>query len=146
MMCNRYFRQSDYDSWGEESDDSEDDDQGQYMPQPYPMQPYPAPPQVVFGAPFPMFYPPPPPQRKHLKDKGRGRAEPERLKPYRNPNRDRFEDVERSVPSKSRKRNKVQFNSVPTGFYPYPAYVYPTFYEDQPKRKKESKYKVQDVF
>ena len=138
-----YCRQSDYDSWGEESDDSEDDDQIQYMPQPYPMQPYPGPPQVVFGAPFPMFYPPPPPQRKRDRDRG-GRKEPERLKPFRNPNRDRLDFVERSVPSKSRKKNKVQFSSMPSGFYPYPTYAYPTFYDDQvqPRKKKESKYKV----
>lgn len=137
-------RQSDYDSWGEESDSEDEEDQGQYMPQLYPMQPYPGPPQVVFGAPFPMFYPPSPPQRRKLRDKGRG--EPERIKQYKIPNRDRdrFEDVERSVPSKSKKKNRVQFNSVPTSFYPFPTYPYPypAFYEDQqPRKKKESKYK-----
>ena len=140
-----FYRQSDYDSWGEETDSEDEEDQGQYMPQPYPMQPYPGPPQVVFGAPFPMFYPPPPPQRRKLRDKGRG--EPERIKQYKIPNRDRdrFEDVERSVPSKSKKKNRVQFNSVPTSFYPFPTYPYPypAFYEDQqPRKKKESKYKV----
>lgn len=116
------------------------------MPQPYPIQPYGAPPPVVFGAPFPMFYPPPPPQRRKQRDKAKGRTEPERLKQYKRPDRDRFEDVERSVPSKSRKKNRVQFNSLPTSVYPYPTYVYPypSFYGEQPGRK-ESKYKVKGL-
>ncbi|KAK3107319.1 hypothetical protein FSP39_011754 [Pinctada imbricata] len=59
----------DYDSWGEESDDDEGNPPGYFMPQPYPMPAYGypayeppqgAPPPVVFGFPFPAYYPPPP--------------------------------------------------------------------------------------
>lgn len=75
----------DYDSWGEESDDEPDvyNSKSQYyMPQPLPYG-YPTyvPPRghqpVVFGPPFPMYYPPPPPYRgknKRSKDKRRQRS------------------------------------------------------------------------
>ena len=98
----------------------------------------------MFGAPFPMFYPPPPPQRRKQRDKGKS-FETERLKQYKKPpDKDRFEDIESSLPlpSKSRKKNRVQFNSMPASVYPYPTfmYPYPSFYGELPQ--KESKYKV----
>ncbi|XP_012935277.1 uncharacterized protein LOC101850543 isoform X2 [Aplysia californica] len=86
----------DYDSWGEESDDDEDEDEEEdyglrrgvgnkydhqrthkqnkdgrgrrFKPQPYP-SPMPAymAPQIVYGAPFPVYYPPPPQGAKKKK-------------------------------------------------------------------------------
>lgn len=66
----RSHQTPDYDSWGEDSEDDSGGEQNYYMPQPYPYpaygypayQPLPQgpPPQVVFGAPFPIYYPPPP--------------------------------------------------------------------------------------
>ncbi|GFN85328.1 hypothetical protein PoB_001183400 [Plakobranchus ocellatus] len=74
----------DYDSWGEEEDEDDEDDvevdrqnpaeytkgnfgkggnsKRGYKPQPYPspVQTYSHVPQVVYGAPFPVYYPPPP--------------------------------------------------------------------------------------
>ena len=48
LILFKCYRQSDYDSWGEESESDDDGDQGQYMPQPYPVQSYP-PPQVLYN-------------------------------------------------------------------------------------------------
>lgn len=47
----------DYDSWGEDSDDEEEkeNDRYRYKPRPYPQQS-----PLVFGAPLPVYYPPPP--------------------------------------------------------------------------------------
>ena len=78
--CSRQ-QQLDYDSWGEEDDDDYEEDEEnpaeytnrgvrggggvskrRYKPQPYasPVQTYSNLPQVVYGAPFPVYYPPPP--------------------------------------------------------------------------------------
>lgn len=81
----------DYDSWGEESDEEEEQQPQYYMPQPLPYG-YPAyvppggPQPVVFGPPFPMYYPPPPQYRgknRRSKDKRRHRS-PEQSRHYRN--------------------------------------------------------------
>ncbi|XP_050417029.1 uncharacterized protein LOC126830664 isoform X1 [Patella vulgata] len=54
-----FERKVDYDSWGDDSGNESDDEQVHYMPQPHPVAFYP-PPTVVYGAPFPVYYPPPP--------------------------------------------------------------------------------------
>ena len=128
------------------------------MPRPYPAHPYPygAPPPVVFGAPFPVYYPPPPPRRSKRNTK---RSENIYSQPPRNnrgpvhhrqPLAERYEDVNRSDPSQTgkRKQNRVKFKdppppAVPNGFYSYPVYPFPNYYEDPYRSsKRESKYKV----
>lgn len=142
-------RNTDYDSWGEESEGDEDEEPGQYMPQPYPyqVQPYP---QVVFGAPFPVFYPPPPPparnrrKSKQNENNRKSRQHPETHAGHRQPLTERYEDVNQiKGPGKGvKKQSKVTFNyPVPTnGFYSFPNYPYypgSGNYEEPPKKKKK---------
>lgn len=153
------YRNTDYDSWGEESDDEPDVDPGHYMPYPYQFA---APPQVVFGAPFPVYYPPPPPpvksQRRRKPKTENDYSPPQNrrkspgVEPTRQPLVERYEDVNRSVPSKAKKKpsNRVRFSHPPppiNGYVGYPGFpvVYPTFYGSEDfygREKKESKYKV----
>ncbi|XP_052805907.1 uncharacterized protein LOC128235194 isoform X3 [Mya arenaria] len=154
-------RSTDYDSWGEESDEEPDADPGAYMPQPFQY----GPPPVVWGAPFPMFYPPPPPpahqpggkrRRGNENDDPRGRNDRYKSNSYgasRQPKSDRYEDVSRSVPSKAKKKskpNRVHFSQptpAPNGYYgyPMPGYMpypyYPQPGEDPYGRQKDTKYK-----
>jgi len=134
-------RNTDYDSWGEdESDDEQEAEPGAYLPNPYA---YNQPPQVVFGAPFPMFYPPPPPvpvkrQKRRKQDENDYDYSSGRHKSpttgSRKPLGERYEDVNRSVPSKAKRKSKstrVHFSQPeppPNGYYGYPGYPgYPAF-------------------
>ncbi|XP_052253861.1 uncharacterized protein LOC127860095 isoform X2 [Dreissena polymorpha] len=152
-------RGTDYDSWGEESDEDPTPDPTAYMPYQYGVPP------VVFGAPFPMFFHPPPPPIHHHQSRRRRRNENDypqsgikspNYGQTRNPLGERYEDVNRSVPSKGKrksKQNRVHFsqpNPAPNGYYGYPGYpafmpypgYFPQPYEDPNKRKHEdSKYK-----
>ncbi|XP_063439535.1 uncharacterized protein LOC134720903 isoform X2 [Mytilus trossulus] len=93
----RSHQTPDYDSWGEDTDDDSGEEQQYVMPQqyPYPAYGYPAyqhpqghhgppqghhapPPQVVWGAPFQIYYPPPPQhgyKSKKARDKRAKRAQ-----------------------------------------------------------------------
>ncbi|XP_048258055.1 uncharacterized protein LOC124113541 isoform X2 [Haliotis rufescens] len=110
-----------YDSWGEETDDDEDD---QLKPHPLPYPIY-APPNVVYGQPFPMYYPPPP--------KGAGRHQKRRDKKrksdrgYKDIHRDRLRLSESTSKKKGRKsRRDPARNSVPlNNGYPIPLHSYP---------------------
>lgn len=151
------YRNTDYDSWGEESDDDPEPEPGTYMPQPYPYGP---PPQVVFGAPFPVYYPPPPPrrQKKCRQDEndyssGRQKSPSYGLSGTRQPLGERYEDLNRSVPSKARKKtkqNRVHFSQPDpqlNGYYPYPMPAFfpmPTYYPtvEPTTGKQGGRYKV----
>ncbi|XP_060552983.1 uncharacterized protein LOC132714204 isoform X5 [Ruditapes philippinarum] len=153
-------RHTDYDSWGEESDDEPDVDPGHYMP--YPHQ-YAAPPQVVFGAPFPVFYPPPPPPAKSQR-KRRQKTENDYDRPQnarrspgqsRQPLAERYEDVNRSLPLKSKKKQnqRVHFSQPQhpmngyMGYPGFPTYIYPQYYSSDDfygKGKKDGRYKYID--
>ncbi|XP_071111289.1 uncharacterized protein [Haliotis cracherodii] len=110
-----------YDSWGEETDDDEDD---QLKPHPLPYPIY-APPNVVYGQPFPMYYPPPP--------KGAGRHQKRRDKKrksdrgYKDIHRDRLRLSGSTSKKKGRKsRRDPARNSVPLNKgYPIPLHSYP---------------------
>lgn len=152
-----HFRNTDYDSWGEESDEEPEPDPGAYMPHPYQYGP---PPQVVFGAPFPVYYPQPPMRRQKRRKQdennytsGRRKSPSYGLSENREPLGERYEDVNRSVPSKTKKKSKqsrVHFSQPeqpPNGYYGYPGYPafipYPTFYPQNPyEGKKDDRYKV----
>ncbi|KAL4228739.1 hypothetical protein ACF0H5_011782 [Mactra antiquata] len=138
-------RNTDYDSWGEESDDEPEVDPGHYMP--YPHQ-YSHPPQVVFGAPFPVYYPPPPPpvaRKRRRKTENDYKTQPTRQKSpvddFRQPLAERYEDVNRSVPSKAAKRKqskRVNFSHPPppamngyVGYPGYPTIMMPTYYSPE---------------
>lgn len=127
---------------------------------PYPHQ-YAAPPQVVFGAPFPVFYPPPPPPVKSQKRR-RPKTENDYTQPQtrhkspvvgRQPLSERYEDVNQSLPSRTKKKQnqRVHFSHPPppmngyVGYPGYPTYVYPSYYSSDDyydKEKKRKKYKV----
>lgn len=154
-----FFRNTDYDSWGEESDEEPEPDPGTYMPHPYA---YGQPPPVVFGAPFPVYYPPPPPVKRQKRRKqdendytsGRQKSPSYGLSGSRQPLGERYEDVNRSVPSKTKrksKQNRVHFSQStqpPNGFYGYPGYPtmvsMPTFYPayDPYAAQRDGRYKV----
>lgn len=119
--CCHGFSPPEYDSWGEETDDDEDD-QLKPHPLPYPMY---APPNVVYGQPFPMYYPPPP--------KGAGRHQKRRDKKrkldkgYKDIHRDRLRLSGSTSKKKGRKsRRDPARNSVPlNNGYPIPLHSYP---------------------
>lgn len=151
------YRNTDYDSWGEESDDEPDVDPGHYMPYPHA---YAAPPQVVFGAPFPVYYPQPPPvksqKRRRIKtenDYSQPQYSP-RVDPTRQPLVERYQDVNRSVPSKSKRKQsqRVHFSHPMApmngymGYPGFPTYVYPQYYGGAGYYgREEGKYKVCDL-
>ncbi|ESO90655.1 hypothetical protein LOTGIDRAFT_163876 [Lottia gigantea] len=54
-----FEKKVDYDSWGDDSGNESDGEQVRYMPHPHPVAFYPQP-AIVYGAPFPVYYPPPP--------------------------------------------------------------------------------------
>ncbi|KAI8779852.1 CAunnamed protein product [Biomphalaria glabrata] len=128
----------DYDSWGDDSNDSEDDvdvesieeedvrkhtkrkkkpplnSARKVKPQPYPnlSHPYPNlsqpyfPPQIVYGAPFPVYYPPPPKDARKVK----------RLRDNRSEKKQRFHEP----PQKNSRVHKRSKSQVPVYAASYP--------------------------
>lgn len=82
-------RTPEYDSWGEESDEEWEDGLEHVMPlpYPYPILGYPAyhtsggyhPPPIMYGNPFPVYYPPPPAYKERRKRKDGGEKNVEML-------------------------------------------------------------------
>lgn len=82
-------RTPEYDSWGEESDEEWEDglEHAMPLPYPYPILGYPAyhtsggfhPPPIMYGNPFPVYYPPPPVYKERRKRKDGGEKNVEML-------------------------------------------------------------------
>ncbi|CAG5135191.1 unnamed protein product [Candidula unifasciata] len=121
---------ADYDSWGEETDDEEEDyaddssdkrdgrhkptgghaksghlkkPRKHYKPKPHPQTPSHLPPSVVYGAPFPVYYPPPP---KHASRRRiHHRKKPDRRRKSQQP----LQPVSSSrIPVSKKKRARLQ--------------------------------------